>query len=318
MQPDFAIARELLRWFDDPQLFQPFKPDRSEEHSHIRGPLEHRWRHLAQLVAEGWSIGFAVNTFRSGSRHTTNDDVIGVRGVWLSADHARFHGCNLPPTFRVQTSPGRYWYCWVVSGEWNTDVRTEQGRQGRKEFDQVQRTIAKLYDGEAKAISQKLRMPGTLNYNHGTPWLVTYELVSGATYTREEILIQFPPMPQPDKPERTTSVRDGDDMDVLGWAAGQLDEIDPDLARNDWLGTLSALKSLGEIGYELAREWSEKGTKFQIQQPFDTDWKSCKIGELSELRNIARKFRSPVPCQPDRPVTWIDTDRKPDDLVFCH
>ncbi len=119
---------------------------------------------LMDANMNGNNIAVAVNQIGRSSR--TNDNVTKINAVFIDVDNgdttvANLMDLRLPPNVIVQTSPGRLHAYWLVS---NCKVQ---------KFKRIQRALAQRFDSDRQVCdpARMMRLPGSINWNHGSPVL---------------------------------------------------------------------------------------------------------------------------------------------------
>lgn len=133
---------------------------------------------LRACNAQRWNVYVSVNAVVAG-RSRTRDAIAAVRHVFLDADHdvdavlARIaiESRLPPPSYQLQSSPGKRHVFWRVRGMSSGDV------------ERVQKHLARTLgtDTAATSCAQLTRLPGFVNHKYATRPRVTIEYVDATT-----------------------------------------------------------------------------------------------------------------------------------------
>ncbi|XSG86476.1 MAG: DUF5906 domain-containing protein [Methylohalobius sp. ZOD2] len=115
---------------------------------------EEAFAQAERLSSEGLNVGVSPHEVSEESNKA--DAVAKPRVVWLDDDAGKLGDLPLPPTFRIETSPGRWHVGWRVDSI------------PRNRFNQVSRALAERFGTDPVQISKTIRMPGFLNVNKGS------------------------------------------------------------------------------------------------------------------------------------------------------
>jgi hypothetical protein len=164
---------EMLRFLqllhgNKPTWFLKFHKDRTvRPHEHGAQHFGTSSRFLNKMVeanTNGSNVAVAINQI--GEFRRTNDNVTGINAVFIDVDNGvttenELMDLPLPPNIIVATSPGRLHAYWLVS---NCSVQ---------KFKRIQRALAKRFDSDRNVCdpARMMRLPGSINWNHGRPVL---------------------------------------------------------------------------------------------------------------------------------------------------
>lgn len=151
---------------------------------------------LARWIEDRQRLGcgvFVLVNDNGGGKARTHDAIEAVRALWHEDDEKRDaprEDFPLPPSFDVQSSPGKYHSYWLIDEPSTLDKAAFEGCQLR---------IADAWAGDkgAKHLAQILRLAGSWNLKPGRePWQAEAYAPEGglALYTAAELLEAFPPM----------------------------------------------------------------------------------------------------------------------------
>ncbi len=148
---------------------------------HIVGSLDKVARCLALLQRQGFGIFVTVNAMQG--RRRLNRAVSRVRAVWAERDHAGLD-LPLPPSLKIETSPGKRHDYLIIDPADRLDVREAQ---------RINRQIARVCraDGAATDVARVLRLAGTWNLK-AEPYRARIKVSTGVRYTATDILAAFP------------------------------------------------------------------------------------------------------------------------------
>ena len=121
---------------------------------------------LAKLNTQGAGVFVCIN--RTDGRGRKAENITAVRALFADLDGAPLEPvmhANLEPHIIVASSPGRWHAYWMVS-----DCEREQ-------FRPLQLAIARKFnsDDQVADLPRVMRLPGSVNRKHGTPFLVHIE-----------------------------------------------------------------------------------------------------------------------------------------------
>lgn len=165
MTPDLEQAAAFLKALDparDAFTFQYFqeRQDAAVRAAHPHGTLAVLAPMLAHANALGAGIFVTVNQTDGAGRSAEN--ILALRSLFIDCDRPRVRPLALPPSFSVQTSPGRGHHYWLLTpGEPLAAFRSAQAR------------LAAFYgsDPTVTDLGRVLRLPGFFNMKR-EPFLV--------------------------------------------------------------------------------------------------------------------------------------------------
>jgi putative DNA primase/helicase len=193
---DLKAAKEFLELIGEgPYTFQAFD-DTTAEHKDRRlarilhGTLDEHADTLCSLNRRGAGVFVALNKTDGKGRRAEN--IVAVRANCLDLDGNPLEAvwqCRLRPHIVVESSPGRFHVYWLVTDEYP------------KEFEDIQRAIAKRFDGDPAVaiLTHCARLPGFF-HNKATPFrtrIKTWNVHDA--YSSDEILAEFPAEKRPHK-----------------------------------------------------------------------------------------------------------------------
>jgi P4 family phage/plasmid primase-like protien len=141
-----------------------------------RGRLPDLWNEICAWNTAGFGVFITINEMDGNGREITNVQTIRCQAIDLDnlsaqQNYERATQFNPPPSFAVQSSPGR-WHVY-----WQTPQHKAHDR-----FTLLQRKLASQFDSDKKIIdpSRVLRLPGTFHQKQpGNPHLVTCWALAG-------------------------------------------------------------------------------------------------------------------------------------------
>lgn len=237
---------------------------------------------LMDANMDGYNIAAAVNKMGAGSRKS--DNVTKINAVFIDVDngvttYADLMDLPLPPNLIVETSPGRLHAYWLVS-----DCSVQK-------FKRIQRALAHRFDSDCQVYdpARMMRLPGSINWNHGSPVLaqIVYEVerapVAVAKLVRAlGLKMEAPAKSAANRQPLNTSQKDGgaSQKPLTDSMQSQIRKALANLPADDrsiWLHVGMAIHSIAPTtqGYNLWTTWSKGGAKFDevVQQ---RTWKHFK------------------------------------------
>lgn len=159
-----------------------------------KAPIDiQKWYHspedLDQILSyvqenSSWDVYVSPASYLTESRVLTLADdkpnVVNVKTVWLDADTCELENLRVEPTWKVQSSPGRWQAWWVLDKEYPA---TEVAHLVKK-ISYAHREQGA--DVSSWAANKLMRVPGSVNSNHGFPMEVTAKN-TGLVYTLAEL-----------------------------------------------------------------------------------------------------------------------------------
>lgn len=264
------------------------------------GTLSALWNTLCDYNNNGYGVFANINAFAENARDHELKDVWYIRTQIVDLDNlltapqnyemmAQF---NPPPTFAVQSSPGKF------HGYWNV-----QPYQGNERYNALQRKLRQLFNGDKAVIdpTRVLRTPGFLNHKYSTPGGKDY--IPGAqphlvTCWSMAGYGQRIPVEWLEQATASVNVIDGGaggrhelgDPQLaapsLDWLRFGLSLIDPNnLDRGEWISLTAAFK---QSGWTVADEetlfniWSEWCNRYTGNDPAENakNWNSIRNSEV--------------------------------------
>lgn len=144
----------------------------------LHGTLEECQPELERLNQMGAGVFFTVNQTDGRGRQESN--ITRVRALFADfdiVDHDRQFDYFLPPSYVVESSPGKHHAYWILSDELPLHL-----------FKQYQGALAELLDSDPKIcdLPRVMRVPGFV-HQKGSPFMVREIIASGRTYTVAEL-----------------------------------------------------------------------------------------------------------------------------------
>ena len=125
-----------------------------------------------------WDVYVSPASYTKESRNLEN--VQSVTTAWLDADTCELSNLRIEPSWKVESSPGRWQAWWILDGEYSaTDVALIVKKISYAHRDQGA-------DVSSWAANKLMRVPGSVNSNHGFPVAVKAEF-TGLVYTLDEL-----------------------------------------------------------------------------------------------------------------------------------
>lgn len=254
------------------------------------GTLIALWETLCQYNNNGYGIFANINAFAETARDHELKDVWFIRTQVIDLDnlltapqsYELATAFNPPPTFAVQSSPGKFHVYWNV-----------EPYQGNERYNTLQRKLRQLFNGDKAVIdpTRVLRVPGFYHLkNPRQPHMVTcWSLPGYGQRTTVEALEQA---------TASVNVIDGGvggrhelgDPELaapsLEWLQFGLSLIDPNnLDRGEWISTTAAFK---QAGWSLTDEqtlfdiWSTWCNRYDGNDPSENskNWQSIRNSEI--------------------------------------
>jgi hypothetical protein len=125
-----------------------------------------------------WDVYVSPASYTAESRALEN--VSNVHTLWLDADTFELSGLRVEPTWKVQSSPGRWQAWWVLDEE----VSATDAAYIVKKISYAHREFGA--DVSSWAANKLMRVPGSVNSNHGFPVPVTADN-TGLIYSLKEL-----------------------------------------------------------------------------------------------------------------------------------
>lgn len=235
-----------------------------------RGTLAQLWAEIISWQALGYGVFCCINTMDGSGRYeianvkTIRCQAIDLDSLSAQQNYDRATQFNPPPSFAVQSSPGR-WHVY-----WQTHQHPD-----REKFTVLQRKLRTLFDGDKRVIdaSRVLRLPGTLHLkDQSKPHLVTCWALGGFGNPIDPAMLEIA--------LAGVSVIDGTgERSPLGepkmqapgwdWCLRALAETNPnDLDRSEWIGFTAAWKQAAwnwASEDQLIAEWSQWSMQYTLE-----------------------------------------------------
>lgn len=149
---------DIQKWFTYPEDFEQIVSYASEN--------------------SNWDVYTSPASYNKESRNLENVSM--VTTAWLDADTCELENLRVEPSWKVQSSPGRWQAWWILDQEYPaTEVAHIVKKISYAHRDQGA-------DVSSWAANKLMRVPGSVNSNHGFPVEVTGEF-TGLVYTLEEL-----------------------------------------------------------------------------------------------------------------------------------
>lgn len=217
-----------------------------------RGTLPQVWQEMCRLNNQGYGVFININDMDGQGRELANVHAIRCQAIDLDTLSAEQNyqsatQFNPPPSFAVQSSPGKFHCYWQTLHHRNVDG-----------FTLIQRKLRTLFDGDKRVTdaTRVLRLPGFYHLKEpSNPHLVTCWSLAGYGNPIDPALLE--------QALQHVSVIDGQgERYELGepklqapgwdWCVKALNETDPnDLDRGEWISFTSAWK---QAAWNLASE----------------------------------------------------------------
>lgn len=144
----------------------------------LHGTLEECRPELERLNQQGAGVFFTVNKTDGRGRQESN--ITRVRALFADfdiVDHDRQFDYFLPPSYVVESSPGKHHAYWILSDELPLHL-----------FKQYQIALAEFLESDPKIcdLPRVMRVPGFV-HQKGSPFMVREIIASGRTYTVAEL-----------------------------------------------------------------------------------------------------------------------------------
>lgn len=214
----------------------------------LRGPLPQLWPMITGYQAQGYGAFININDMDGTGRELANVRAIRAHAVDLDnasalQNYQRAAAWSPPPSFAVQSSPGRFHVYWTVQPYVG-------GEQGNGFATSISRRLRQHFDGDKSVIdpSRVLRLPGTLHLKRpNAPHLVTCWSLSGFGSAPSVATLNDALASVPDLSIETGARHDLGDPSLaapsLAHVQRALDLADPnDLDRAEWIAMLAAAK----------------------------------------------------------------------------
>lgn len=253
------------------------------------GSLRNLWNTLCSYNAQGWGIFVNINAFAANATTHNLADVWYIRThvidldnlITAQANYTMASNSNPPPSFAVQSSPGKYHVYWPVVPY-----------QGNERYDTLQRKLRQIYDGDKAVIdpTRVLRLPGFYHMKvPQTPHMVTCWALAGYGQLSDVAQLEA-------ATAHVAVIEGGGGRNDLGnpeqaapsldWLRFGLSLIDPnELDRGEWISTTAAFK---QAGWTLADEqtlfniWSEWCARYASNDAGENlkNWNSIRNTEV--------------------------------------
>lgn len=229
------------------------------------GTLAQLWQTLCEYNGNDYGIFCNINAFAADAQQHELPDVWYIRTAVVDLDntltseqnYALAAASNPPPSFAVQSSPGKYHCYWVV-----------QPYQGNERCNVLQRKLRQMYDGDKSIIdpTRVLRVPGFYHLkNPAQPHLVTCWALPGygQRYDVAHLETAYQHVNVIDHAGGRKALGDPElAAPSLDWLRFGLSLIDPnELDRGEWISTTAAFKQAGwthsddETLFNIWSEW---------------------------------------------------------------
>jgi len=254
----------------------------------LHGSLQDNWEELISLNKKGAGVFVTVNETDGKGRKKEN--IIGIRAIWIEADHGIAPDLPITPHIKVETSPGNFHLYFLTPGPSSEDL---------DKVSEVQNVMVEKYgsDPNAKDISRVLRLPGFQHMKvsskkglSGKPYFVrVVKKIGDPPYSWGIIKKMFPPINQSSiirKCNLITNTDRASSFRLKDKILGALQFLDPDCGYSEWLKVGMALRHslLTREGLKIWDEWSEKGGKYLLGE-CETKWPTFKVSKDGAIMN---------------------------------
>jgi hypothetical protein len=301
------------------------------------GTLAQHWQTLCRYNADGWGIFVNINAFHETVQKHELPDVWYLRTQAVDLDNTltsqqnyeRACASNPPPSFAVQSSPGKFHLYWNMLNY-----------QGNERYTTLQRKLRQVFDGDRAVIdpTRVLRVPGFLHMkNPATPHMVTTWALAGAAwrYTIEQMETAYQYVNVIDGAGGRHELGDAElSAPSLDWLRFGLSLIDPnELDRGEWISTTAAYKQAGWLHadeqtlFDIWSEWcgryghndaAENLKQWQSIRETEVGWKSLQRRAPTLVAYEKLGFKDapkPQPYQPEpqqQPVQY----QQPEEIEY--
>jgi len=303
------------------------------------GTLASVWETLCRYNSEGWGIHANINAFPATAKTLNLADVWYVRAHAVDLDntfsaqanYALIAASNPPPSFAVQSSPGKFHTYWIV-----------QPYQDNERYETLQRKLHQLYDGDPGLIdpSRTLRMPGFYSHKYSAPGSDHY--TAGA----EPHLVTCWSLPGYGNPSTVEAleaayqyvnvIHGGGGRNDLGnpelaapsldWLHFALYQMDPNtMSRGEWISATAAFKQSGWTHadeatlFNIWSEWCGRYTGNDVGENLkqwnsirntEVGWKSItrRVPTLIAYERFGFKDKAPAPSATIPTIAVPDTN----------
>lgn len=206
------------------------------------GTLDELSSDMTLLQNQRFAIHVTVNAMHG--RRRAISEVARIRAVFAEMDRRPTHPFQLPPSLRVQTSPGKGHIYWLADPDDPPTVT---------EASAMLRAIVARYgaDPHAADVARVLRLAGTMHQKTAKPHRVKIVGGTGRYYRRSELLEAFPPpLTHPIQATKPASF-DAPDRYIAATVRGVV--VDLSSARQGERNSMlnRAAFRLGQVGLEL-------------------------------------------------------------------
>ena len=247
------------------------------------GALTDAWPHVLAWQAERASVYVTAN--ETDGKGRTLPHVTRLRTVWRDLDEPNPPAMDIPASFRVETSPGRF-------QDW---LFVEGGLTPEQHASIMGRMVADYGADKAVVdIPRILRLAGTFNFKSrlAEPWLARIVSDDGSRYDAETLCGVFPAVPSAPRVARqfeaSSDVCDGEQariIDAVNW-------VPPDTDRPEWVAVGMALyhrfQGAAE-GLQIWDDWSAKGAKYNADE-IDNLWSGFRFDGVGEPQTIGTLY----------------------------
>lgn len=269
--------------------------DKSDPGHAQRGTLAQCWEWLCHMNAGGYGIFATVAEMDGRGRQLENvfalrAHYVDLDGDTASADLDRACASVPPPTFMVESSPGKFHVYWVVTPY-----------AGNDRFSDLQRRLRQTYNGDPKVIdaARVMRVPGFYNMKPGRgQQMVRCNALAGygqvLTVEALEAAYGYVQIDQGGTGERHELGDPELAAPSFDWLRYALSQVDPNaLDRGDWIAITAAYKQAGWtlVPHDVLRhEWDMWCARYLKNDPGENhkQWNSLRTTELGWRSLVAR------------------------------
>lgn len=293
LNKSMAMALKKLLHKNRPTIFMALRKDESGKSipREYSGSLKRNWPMLSKLNQQGSNIFMLINNVLGDKR--TSEQVTDVNAVFIDYDRGDWSAEDInsflkkfpvQPHIVVATSPGCFHVYWLVF-----DVPLDK-------FNEVQQHLAAQFGADPKVcdLPRMMRMPGTINWKHETPFLseiiYTTESTTPIPYHHfSRKMFGGEPSTKPSAGKHPVAIvaspRPGENDDLVQQVTQALQRI-PANDRKIWVTVGMALKNaFGDSGLQIFKDWSSKSSKYN-EQELERQWRSFNHSGGITIRTV--------------------------------
>lgn len=267
--------------------------DKNADWFSVCGTLDECLPVLNRQSEWGSSIHIPVNDIRGISKKA--EDILNIVAIYAEDDHGT-HKPPFDPTFKVESSPGRYHYWYLLT-------EPQPGSAGI--WRNIQRFFVSQRGGDinAKNLERELRLPGSWHRKDpNKPFQVRIVSESSKRYTVDDFLDVLVWETPDEHVTWSCDLADEEAEVLLKKSKEALKTLDPDCGRTEWIQYGMALKLIHPAdGFVIWDNWSRQGRKYS-ERVTRYQWESFRkeggnvVTYRSILEDACRQgWRDPVP-----------------------